>query len=1069
MEVPAAANEALSLVSTLRDLCRSVTQRIDNYRGNPQQLATLKKDLSSVEQKVDLCSETLQNYSQAIATETFKFELIDIRDMVRTLRDVDESVKKVEEALQRRRRNPFSEAFRKANRTAQDISEQVQVVRNISVRLNEMNEKLRAVATRNDVFRADFSSVPKFRMPVCLDFTTTNTMEGQVKAKLLERLQHSSPDTQDVHAHVTAVVGVSGMGGVGKTTALIGVAQDVDVRREFSDGGIHFLVVGKDASAGNLVASLKDMVRRSGGKRRCEDIDINGSVESAALTTSSWFAKRKALFICDDLWKTSTSETGYLNALVGLLDESPESHMLLSTRSREIASETNSSVLFAPRSNTGQESLGMFLSSANIDEATIEEIGCGDVVNEILEVCGGVPLMLSIAGAQIRRRSGTPGASLKGLIGALKGGRLSLPKKQPGQYPTCFNQAVQASLKTIADVLEGSEAFTSPWNEYSRNRGESSGRIGDFVIDLFQRLCVLPRSARVSEEIIFGIWCVRDKELGWNVIECLVDFHLVLEFTDSQGNSRFGVHDVIMDYCKRVSQGGGKVKYEIFHKEFVDEAWNVCHGELSSELDIENTRDDWNSDMKGYCDPKAWDRCRPWWKTLLSPVEEFSETREYLLGNVVRHLTESGRLGEAVGLVCHMGWTKVRVTHGGLSALKSDFSLVANCLELHCVKEDELKACEDTQQGIREIWDMVKKAWPVILTNSEALPTHAYGYLLGRENKLGLVERYLQSGEDIVSGPWFKPKSAFWHMLESSSDQRVFRIGEIVMDVALVKGEQMMLAATTRTLFWIETETMSAIRERVIRDENVSPSEICSFCVCEQRDILVIGFSTGELEVRNSRSGKLLKVISNAHKGRVCGVALTKDGRTIVSGSGDRTIRLWDVASRSPIGEPLYGHEDMVMSVAVSQEGRMVVSGSDDKTIRLWDAESGSAFGEPLRGHNGGVKSVAISKDGGTVVSGSDDMTIRLWDTESGSAIGEPLRGHEESVWSVAISEDGRRIVSGSRDNTVRLWDRESGSPIDGSLFRHEGGVWAVAMSKSGQTVVSVSGDKSNTVMECRE
>ena len=269
----------------------------------------------------------------------------------------------------------------------------------------------------------------------------------------------------------------------------------------------------------------------------------------------------------------------------------------------------------------------------------------------------------------------------------------------------------------------------------------------------------------------------------------------------------------------------------------------------------------------------------------------------------MRHLTESGRLGEAVGLVCHMGWTKVRVTHGGLSALKSDFSLVANCLELHCVKEDELKACEDTQQGIREIWDMVKKAWPVILTNSEALPTHAYGYLLGRENKLGLVERYLQSGEDIVSGPWFKPKSAFWHMLESSSDQRVFRIGEIVMDVALVKGEQMMLAATTRTLFWIETETMSAIRERVIRDENVSPSEICSFCVCEQRDILVIGFSTGELEVRNSRSGKLLKVISNAHKGRVCGVALTKDGRTIVSGSGDRTIRLWDVASRSPIGE----------------------------------------------------------------------------------------------------------------------------------------------------------------------
>ena len=186
-------------------------------------------------------------------------------------------MKEVEEILERRRRNPFNRAFRRANRTAQGISEQVQVVRNMSVPLNEMNEKLKAIAQQSDVFRADFSSVPKLRIPVCLDFSTTDTMEGRMKAKLLEGTERAPHNIRD--AHVTAVVSVSGMVGVGKTTALVGLAQDADVRRAFSDGGVYFLIVGKDATAGNLVASLQEIVRRSGGERRYEEIDINKSVE----------------------------------------------------------------------------------------------------------------------------------------------------------------------------------------------------------------------------------------------------------------------------------------------------------------------------------------------------------------------------------------------------------------------------------------------------------------------------------------------------------------------------------------------------------------------------------------------------------------------------------------------------------------------------------------------------------------------------------------------------------------------------------------------------------------------
>jgi WD40 repeat protein len=134
--------------------------------------------------------------------------------------------------------------------------------------------------------------------------------------------------------------------------------------------------------------------------------------------------------------------------------------------------------------------------------------------------------------------------------------------------------------------------------------------------------------------------------------------------------------------------------------------------------------------------------------------------------------------------------------------------------------------------------------------------------------------------------------------------------------------------------------------------------------------------------------------------------------------------------------------------VAFSPDGRQVVSGSEDQTVRLWDAATGAAL-QRLEGHTGVVTSVAFSPDGRQVVSGSYDQTVRLWDAATGAAL-QRLEGHTDYVSSVAFSPDSRQVVSGSEDQTVRLWDAATGAALQ-RLEGHTGAVTSVAFSPDGK------------------
>lgn len=324
------------------------------------------------------------------------------------------------------------------------------------------------------------------------------------------------------------------MAGVGKTSALIALGHDKDVRDHFKDG-VLYLQLGAKASVKDVTRGLFKIMRFTEARASADTVhwqtDLTIAVDDAAL----WFMGKVNLFVIDDLWSTSSCDKGFLPQFRNILEGSSESRIVLATRNVLIGSSASSHVDFDARNPLGPISRSMFIGYATnrFREVVSREVFNLVSVQGILRLCAGLPIALAVTGCFVSRQVSSV-----------------------SEFESVCNmylKQLEAKTKLRASIVESAISLSVGYLDSALQDMPNPSS------QMYTSLCILKKQHWIPVCTLAKLWGVGG-ESAEHIAQLFSSMSLVRKSVQKTGAEveevGLSLHDLHHDFCLRRAEGG---------------------------------------------------------------------------------------------------------------------------------------------------------------------------------------------------------------------------------------------------------------------------------------------------------------------------------------------------------------------------------------------------------------------------------------------------------------------------------------------------------------------------------
>lgn len=867
----------------------------------------------------------------------------------------------------------------------------------------KLDERMRNLI--EEVLRSQERFHPAFKVPmlpgkVYLDFESKdaggkfNAPEADLKSFVL--ISTSSKVVTVARGASTAthlpVHGVSGMAGVGKTIALIGLGHDDDIKSHFADG-VLFMTIGANATVGHLTSELCKIMRVTGAIQSAKEVQSAKTLADAVSNAAIWFVGKRILFLIDDIWPSPSRPEGYLPELEGLLQGCPESRFAISTRSLQVATKGGSYVDFGARDPCGTISFAIFMAHAS------PRVQAGDshleAARGILESCAGLPIALSVAGAAVSRK----------VLAGLR-----------------FEYACQAYFKKVCEhrVLNPGAKFLDTAIRISlttleeEHQSSEDGTCSLSVDELYESLCILDNQQFAPVPVLARMWGISEQKAE-DVCVMLSSMSLAKMSTqtlDAREQCGAHIHDLHLDFCRQNAS-----------RNCTEKKWHsrLLNGHMEKKVSFGDVNDLHGFNLLQYAPPH-------WW-------EEDVPNKEYIRKHLSRHLRRAGRDLELGAIVLDIRWVYAQGLSGGFLRVKNDLDLLKAVVE-----EKSMSSGTSTLVAPVTILSSAIETMAGDFQNGIRVLTQIlYGYLSGLSESNEWIRRYLEKMRQSTPKPVLAPTVSLYkhpvdHMkfhvelkLPHQNEFAYFCTDFSTCDTYCAAGADHDVAVynldSRNRLKWLKGHKGHVCVVKFSSD--------ASLLVSGSQDRLVIVWDWKETESPC--------LVLEGHKGAVSSLSLNHNSSRIFSGSHDGTVRVWDVASGSTVREIAYDSEITCLSSCPSNE--LIAIGTGDGWLRCTNSESAECVFMHRLSDRAAISAVQFATDATVLISGASSGQATLWNTscwETIAAVSMP-----GSVTHISFNANGEHALLGSSHGEIRHWkvSEEHLSPYNISMARPVNGL----------------------------